>query len=634
MKEFKSLDITDEERESILRYAGPFHTNINSILDFDPSVISKLSKDWNIDFSSDTIKKYIDDIINVYSAMYKNSYGKDTPLYTIRGTSASEAIKLHSGDVYNRFVSTTLDKDIASQFTEYQNGAIMNIRSQGIPYINVQREDGINEKEILLSPFCKIKSITDHSNSRNEYSEYDVDLGKDDFESLPQEQEDEIYQYLNDNGNNISSYIKEYEESAEKYESVSQKYQNSQSLEERRHLEEVIEKITSRRRELREKLNEFKEKTQSYIKSKLKGVELEIDKNVSKEIKERKDDAHDKDIENTRNYKNNLIDLIDSRIGKDIPQISKDVQERSNYQEKLQSLAQEFGITLKMNSYFPNEKLVQIEEFFMTLRKEVQQIEIPDNVTPEQLEEIKQSIHIRYGNVMHVSQKLTSVKGEIKALANDDFTIVKGKIIDSIEQKIKEEKKVIISDKLQKLTSKKSSIFDRITGKDKVKQAEMENCELQLQLLSSTPNNVIQMSEAIADVDIFLKECTDEDTMKRLLDLKSKVLSKFNVSQTKIDRHIESKQNTNTALIDTASLKSGNKNKRQAEYLQTQNSELRHKIKNVSASNKNIADTLSGLINNRDGKPREDIDSLLNSALGKKEIEVVYQKKDDKGIGE
>ena len=71
---FKSLEINQEEVDSIRKYISFMHAKMNAVLDLDPEVLTRLKdKSWTIDLSKENVKEFIEDFKRIYSAMYKYS---------------------------------------------------------------------------------------------------------------------------------------------------------------------------------------------------------------------------------------------------------------------------------------------------------------------------------------------------------------------------------------------------------------------------------------------------------------------------------------------------------------------------------------------------------------------------------
>ena len=116
--------LTKQERTSINRYLGFSHTSINLLINFDPKIYESLSNTgWLLPENSKDIERNIEDFVNIYSAMYKESRNRITPSFLVRGTSNKRAQELNGSA--KQFLSTSTDESIAKTFTEYGDGALV-----------------------------------------------------------------------------------------------------------------------------------------------------------------------------------------------------------------------------------------------------------------------------------------------------------------------------------------------------------------------------------------------------------------------------------------------------------------------------------------------------------------------------
>lgn len=192
--QYKSLNISEQEISAIRRYISNAHISMNALLDVDPQVINEQqSKGWVIDFSEDGIEKNIEYLTRLYSAMYKYSLQNPSDRCRVyRGTSRREIHKLRSEGISGRFLSTTTDKNTAMSFTEYNNGAFLDMHLDGVPYIPTDEfldETQFSESEILVAPFSMIENIEEHSSGNTPgVQTYWADVKKKEFANISDEQ--------------------------------------------------------------------------------------------------------------------------------------------------------------------------------------------------------------------------------------------------------------------------------------------------------------------------------------------------------------------------------------------------------------------------------------------------------------
>ena len=106
---YKSLEITDEEKEALKIYCEWEYTYINLLTSGDIETINKLNNDKLNIFTKDYFIKRMETLKQIYSAMVKYTYGMQNMRITLsRGTNLSEIdyIKRSSNEC-NKLLSTT-----------------------------------------------------------------------------------------------------------------------------------------------------------------------------------------------------------------------------------------------------------------------------------------------------------------------------------------------------------------------------------------------------------------------------------------------------------------------------------------------------------------------------------------------
>ena len=119
---YKSLEITDEEKESLKRYCEWEHMDINLLTSGDLKSIPKLHNlDLEEIFSREYFSSRMKDVANIYSLMCKYSYKTDRDPYTglrtlYRGTTDAEIRAFSSKGEYDKLLSTSVSRDSALSF--------------------------------------------------------------------------------------------------------------------------------------------------------------------------------------------------------------------------------------------------------------------------------------------------------------------------------------------------------------------------------------------------------------------------------------------------------------------------------------------------------------------------------------
>lgn len=188
---YKSLEITDEEKDNLKRYCEYEHRYINLLTSGDFQTINKLDdKVINI-FSKEYFEKVMNVLTNVYSAMIKYSYNRNGEMSLYRGTTVAEMRNFKSE--YTKLLSTSTDElsakwhagsKVMNRFEDEDDkkAVLMRINTaKDVPFINVNdvlKDDENNhnsEREIILAPFEKIQKV-EHAYSDKGYRYYNVSI--------------------------------------------------------------------------------------------------------------------------------------------------------------------------------------------------------------------------------------------------------------------------------------------------------------------------------------------------------------------------------------------------------------------------------------------------------------------------
>ena len=195
-----------EEIESLKRYMGSKHTQINMLADMNPKDITNLkSLGWNFDISSKDLEKLIEDFVNIYGMIYAEGNNKGhNRLY--RGTTKEWLENTKNSGA----ISTSLDEDVAKTFGD---GILVRINvERGLYCLNIEPfrdEKSKDEAEVLILPFSVVKK-SKFCNNLNEYSYYDISLGKEELQELTDRKLENLKEKCNKNLDNFVTQIKQY----------------------------------------------------------------------------------------------------------------------------------------------------------------------------------------------------------------------------------------------------------------------------------------------------------------------------------------------------------------------------------------------------------------------------------------
>lgn len=308
---YSKMHVTEKEEESIKRYLGFNHTAINILADLKPQAYQELlEKKWKLLSEPAELKGLIEDFVNVYSVMCKNSQ-KYSGRQLVRGTS-SQSVRDWKEE-FNQIVSASTDESIAKRFMEAKDSALVHFQlNDGVPFLNAEdyREEGsASEKEIILAPFCKVEHKQEIASDSEKIRRYRIEIGAPNLKDIPPEELDEMME-------EVTQGFAQNVQNMEKYEYLKGKigrlnYRMMQATtEEKKEIKQQMDGIYDEIEKTGEKTTDFKQKLQTLLKGlcrqKQKEIELaketiaKEDERRAREEEERKEEQKKKKLEKTK----------------------------------------------------------------------------------------------------------------------------------------------------------------------------------------------------------------------------------------------------------------------------------------------------------------------------------------------
>ena len=282
------FDITNEEINALKEYKEKRYEAINQMLvsnsETDVALLSSEveKKSVSISYDRESVVEYIRNIKLIYRLILKQFYNKKYKFKKkiYRGTNLSEIESVKNELFIDRFLSATENEDeaINDYAAKWNRPVCMNlILEQNIPYIYVK--DILKEKkyknEILISPFTKIKNISEDNEKKleknsKEIKVYNIELEKQCLDELTERERKGLYNYILENAYSIRKKI---------IESIDLEKENSTNFENIRKLEQLLSKYE----------NEIEEKENSSDYSDIdKEEDLDDIERITKELNELK----------------------------------------------------------------------------------------------------------------------------------------------------------------------------------------------------------------------------------------------------------------------------------------------------------------------------------------------------------
>ena len=298
------FNITSEEIEALKLYINNKYEAINQMLVSDCETdIDLLSSDVenkivNIDYDKEAIIEYLKTIKLIYRLIIKKFYNDIFPKKNAnifyRGTNLSE-IERYKNELYiDRFLMTSenIDKAINNNSANWNRPACMNLKLDiNVPYIYVKDflSDEKFKEDILISPFTKIKKVSEDEEKTIEKNSrtvkiYNIELEKQKLDELSEEERYGLYNFILENSyvikRKIEQCIELEKENATNFENIRKleqllnKYENAndEEIEEKSDME--IETDTDDIQRITKELDELKEISTNVFKIRKENIDF------------------------------------------------------------------------------------------------------------------------------------------------------------------------------------------------------------------------------------------------------------------------------------------------------------------------------------------------------------------------
>lgn len=506
------LPSREEETESIQRYMGFYHANINLLCELDiDKMMTMNSKGWNIDIKSENLEELINDFVNIYGDIYSNGDSNISNVY--RGTTNKEAIEMVKGQEVQRVISTSNDLSIAKTFCEYGDAAIIRINvANGLPCLRVndyREEHRKDESEVIILPFSKVKS-SKCTTSWDEYKYYDVYLEKED---LPDITDEELQTLKRESIENFDHFIEREKECAELRQEQQIIYERFSrrglDLEDRKYLRERQNLISDKINSIREENEPYKTKFQRMIKGLCKQREKDKDQEKEDKIAEFMKELEEK----KRAEEQGRLAKLELELAELKSQIPTDLQDvKQNLEQYMGKLLERVGRLKNVASDLgvSNFNIVSSGAEFKELKERIiQEIDRSSELCNngeektkderhEELKEYKSNI-IRAKEMMGDLPELTEMY--IKASTQD----IKYNLNQKVQDLIYRSTIVKLQEQKNNVMNEKENFVKRLLGIEKLKASKFNNIDAKIRLASvqrttnNPENSVNEMLQEIYD---------------------------------------------------------------------------------------------------------------------------------------
>ena len=500
----KVMEISEEERASLDRYQGPFHAAINSLINLDPSGYEKLSKNWKLPETKEELENVMKDFINIDSAIYKYSkiHSNEMVKSTVyRGTGVSDVNRLKKGKQPYQFLSTSTSIEKAkSTHPVYREAAFVTVVvGDDVPRLNTSEflNGKVDENEILISPFAVVKDKEEIS-KQGGFTYYVVELEKFKKEDIDIDK-DELNKRKEDILNGFSNYRKNMKDAISIEDKIEQLTsmlsRGGYSIEDRKYISKDLEDARNKQMELYDNINNYQVSLKYLMEDSCYLNEKEIDE-ADKIVK---DDLQVKEEENKR--KESIQEYND---------LISETKDRALDFDDI--LGREYDAVLSRDAVIKEKRIIlgldnkddlsfdvgsQIADIFCSIdsiNKKADEMYVdadnPEN-TVEALNSKKNKLLIQ--NSLYNKMEI----GDFVKCANkykDSRTVeLKKDIYVKAKEYIRNAKIAQLDTQIEIKKGEKIGFFDRLFGKEKLKETELENLMLKKQLLENEEINYDQL---------------------------------------------------------------------------------------------------------------------------------------------
>lgn len=552
MNKLKILEITEEEKNALREYCDWRYTYINLLTSGSMEAIDNLDNISLKAFSKNSFSEAMKIIKNVYSAMCKYSYNRDSSnILLYRGTTERELDYIRTNNnVCDKILSTSSNEDVARQHAgdrvvipnqKPSKKVVLNLNLVGnnVPYIDVNDvlgEDTSNakEEEFVLSPFCKFENIR-YESGWKEIKYYGADIN-----------ETEIYKADNQSEleNEIASKIKSVPSLAKEY----LKYKSKSALDE---------------------FNSIRKNIVTLVKSMCADTREQIYE------KAQNDQMKDINLEDIKLKQKDVINTIIQRVETCIKKIDKD--------SKYEILAKK--LDLNWNTGISKDQID--EKFSEYIQRCSKMIEGIDEIQSNSGMSINKQVEI----LMKSKNKLDSMKKFIKIMESQVSFFsdencdkhIRVLLNQRVDELIKKAQINDIDKKIEEIDNTRVGFFDRINGKAKELELKREQLSLNRQLVELNDykdDNDYTVDEITAKIFVYGRE-HGGILSQELSDMISRINNAFPLDATKLQKIINEKTEQKGLIpIDNANLSRRKANAR----LQETNESIRKEIEYQKSS--------------------------------------------------
>lgn len=495
----KKLAVTEEERQSLKIYQGFSHTVMNLLGDMEPEIYQELYRaGWQMLGTKEEFKTAVNNFVNLYSLMYKNSRGGQYTDKLIRGTGKKDIERMRS--TTNQFLSTSTSEEIAKTFSHYGDDALVRISvGKGVPYTYVEKaENGRDEHEILLAPFCGISKNNRYSQWGG-YTYYEMELEKPQLQEVSQDDIDELMGRLSTGFEQNISNMKKFLQYKDEVETLEMRYQRAKGdRQEQQDIQESKIKAKEKRDNLYSVIHEYKMDLRKLLEGLCRQREVEIDKAdeiVKEDFRKRREERKRQQEIKEREEAKRKLELAKEKLTRDSNAvISSSTELTGKLDEYYKQLIDKNNAFLStaQTLQIPYNQIYNLNEIHQTIEEISKSVDEVNNeinndqkddkiVTTDSVQESEDSVTQYREGVNAGNNIYDELHGLLNSYVLEANSQIKEEVYKKAMKMISNAKIAQYMSQYQALESQKIGFFGKLFGKEKLRQERLKNIGLRIE---------------------------------------------------------------------------------------------------------------------------------------------------------
>ena len=362
----------------------------------------------------------------------------------------------------------------------------------------------VSEKEILFAPYSIVESkmaymVPPEGQSRR----YSVSISKAKFKNISDEErrkcEELIYSVdLNEKLEKYSSAQNSLEYAISRISGLTPKDKiDDPDLME--HLKDKREKSSKELWELEKEFSNIKNAMNIYIQDKFKTIEVELEKEIKKEEAIIDEEIRVNKVKELKEKRESLLKKADNVLN-----FVSDTQykyfEQDEEEKELNELANTTNTFIEVGNKSEQEIVERFESLstnIEALKEEIANIQILDDLSMDEMDvkgDLMSQINEKYSQLEMANSLMSECQNCIDLEKGKSKSETDRKISEKIKDSMINKALSYLNEQRNNLISKKDSIIDKITGKAKLKKAQIDNLDLKIKTIDekglNIPNNI------------------------------------------------------------------------------------------------------------------------------------------------